>query len=1021
MNISDISIKRPIGVLVLTVMVAGLGLFFLSALSVDLLPRITYPMVRIVIDWKGASPEEVEENLTKKIEPSVATTEDAITVVSSSIEGNSSIEVYFEYGKDMDIALQDTRAKLDLVRRELPADADEPKIFKADPSNLPIIEIALFSATKDERDLRQWAENDLNNYFMGIPGLGSIAVSGGKIREIQVLFNQDQLRRYEISSDQISNALKAENVEFPAGRMIAGEKEYGVRLLAKFRDTEDIKNLILANREGRLIKVSDVAQVSDSYQEQRVLTRFNNQPCVMMSYFKQPNANTVGIVRQIEKRAGQLKEKGIIPADVNYTVASSQAYYITNSINNVGSSAVVGGLLAILAIWFFLHNIKRTLIIGIAVPVSILGTFILMGLSDLTLNIFSLGGLVIAVGMLVDNAVVMLENITRHQKDSPDPKAAAHNGSREVTGALIASTLTNMAAIIPFFLITGLSALLFRDFVITITVAIVISLLISLTVVPCLSAYIIKPADATNNNAWTMRLLDGLNLFYKRALAKALKYRKLVLGLALVLLVISIFLAKQVGREFLPPMDDGKVTVKLKMSVGTALDKTNQVTQKVEGIVKSMPGIEKTYTMAGGYWFRKNIYEKSNETEIQLQLLPKTKRPLATGEFIKRLQKKIKDESIPKAKIKVMRTPFKGIKTTSTSDIDIRVKGYDIDKLYGLAKEIQGKIRDVPGLENLDISVDFSKPELHVVLDRKKMSDFYLTARNISDALRAVVDGAVNTRFTDKQLDADYDIRLLADPLTLQSKESLENIILYPPNRAEVRLKEIGRVEISEGPVQIDRENQVRLVEITGDAIGKNVSQVTDEVKAKLNGLVLPPGYTLTYGGEAESTQESNKQLIIVVILAIFLVFVVMAVQYESLVDPLVIMLTLPLSLIGAIIFMAGTGTTFGATAFLGLILLVGIVVNNAIILVEYINILRRERGLDIYQAVLEAPPIRLRPILMTNLTTIIGLLPIVLGWGEGLEMLRPLAIVIIGGLGFGMLLTLFIIPCVYLTLHKAK
>jgi len=572
MNISDISIKRPIGVLVLTVMVAGLGLFFLSALSVDLLPRITYPMVRIVIDWKGASPEEVEENLTKKIEPSVATTEDAITVVSSSIEGNSSIEVYFEYGKDMDIALQDTRAKLDLVRRELPADADEPKIFKADPSNLPIIEIALFSATKDERDLRQWAENDLNNYFMGIPGLGSIAVSGGKIREIQVLFNQDQLRRYEISSDQISNALKAENVEFPAGRMIAGEKEYGVRLLAKFRDTEDIKNLILANREGRLIKVSDVAQVSDSYQEQRVLTRFNNQPCVMMSYFKQPNANTVGIVRQIEKRAGQLKEKGIIPADVNYTVASSQAYYITNSINNVGSSAVVGGLLAILAIWFFLHNIKRTLIIGIAVPVSILGTFILMGLSDLTLNIFSLGGLVIAVGMLVDNAVVMLENITRHQKDSPDPKAAAHNGSREVTGALIASTLTNMAAIIPFFLITGLSALLFRDFVITITVAIVISLLISLTVVPCLSAYIIKPADATNNNAWTMRLLDGLNLFYKRALAKALKYRKLVLGLALVLLVISIFLAKQVGREFLPPMDDGKVTVKLKMSVGIGQD-----------------------------------------------------------------------------------------------------------------------------------------------------------------------------------------------------------------------------------------------------------------------------------------------------------------------------------------------------------------------------------------------------------------------------------------------------------------
>ncbi|MFA5795240.1 MAG: efflux RND transporter permease subunit [Candidatus Brocadiia bacterium] len=1019
MNISDLSIKRPIGVLVLTLTVVILGLFFLSTISVDLLPRITYPMVRIVIDWKGASPEEVEENITKKVEASVATTEDAVMVISNSIEGNTSLEVSFEFGKDMDIALQDTRAKLDLIKKELPKDADEPKIFKADPSNLPIVDVAVFSETRDERYLRQWVENDLSNYFLGITGLGSIVTSGGKIREIQIVFNQEKIQRYEISTDQVLAALKAGNIELPTGRITAGEKEYTVRLLAKFNNMEEIKNTIVANREGWLIKVADVAEVTDSYEEQRVLTRFNNQPCVLMSFFKQPNANTVRIVSGIEKKAKELKRKKIIPDDINYAVASSQAYYIVNSINNVSSSAIIGSILAILAIWFFLHDIKRTLIIGIAVPVSILGTFILMGFFDLTLNIFSLGGLVLAVGMLVDNAIVMLENITRHQKDSDDPKEGARSGSREVISALAASTLTNVAAIVPFFLITGLSALLFRDFVITITVAFVISLLVSLTVVPALSAHLIKPINPNAAQTLSMRFLDGLTIFYKRLLQSALKHRVILFGSVLMMLAFSLFLIGRIGREFLPPMDDGKVTVKLKMPIGTALEKTNQVTKKIEELIKSMPGVEKFYTQAGGYWYRKNIYEKANESELQIQLLPKAKRPLATNEFVKKLQKKIKDQSIPKAKIKVMRTPLKGIRTTSTSDIDVRVKGYNLDKLYGIARDIQDKIKDVAGLSNLDISIDLSKPELHIILDREKMSYFGLTANNVSEMLKAAVDGAVNTQFTDKELNVDYDIRLLVNPLALNSKDTVENIILYPPNKAEIRLKEIGRVEISEGPVQIDRENQVRLVEITGDATGRNVGLITSDVKSRLGALTLPQGYTINYGGEAESISQSNNQLIIVIILAIFLVFVVMAVQYESLIDPLVIMITLPLTLIGAAVFMAATGTTFGATAFLGLILLVGIVVNNAIILVEYINILRREQGRNIHDAVLEAPPIRLRPILMTNLTTIVGLLPIVLGWGEGLEMLQPLAIVIIGGLGFGMVLTLFVIPAVYLTLHK--
>lgn len=1020
MTLSDISIKRPVGVFVLTLMVVVLGVFFLRGLSVDLLPRITYPMIRIIIDWKGASPEEIEENILKKVEASVATTEDAIQVISSAIEGNGSIEVYFEYGKDMDVALADTRAKLDLVRNELPPDADEPKIYKADPSQLPILDIALSSETKDERALRDWAENDLSNYFLGIPGLGAVVTSGGRVREIQVLFDQEKVQKYELSTEKILNLLRAENIEFPAGRISDTKKEYSVRLLAKFKDASEIGDIIIANREGRFIKIKDVAQVADSYEEQRVLTRFNGKPCVTLSFLKQPNANTVEIVSKINKRAKELIKKKIIPDDVNYAVASSQSYYIENSVANVGSSAVVGGILAMLTIWFFLHNIKRTLVIAIAIPVSILGTFILMGLSDVTLNIFSLGGLVLAVGMLVDNSIVMLENITRHQKDADNPVNAAHAASKEVTSALVASTLTNLAAIVPFFFIKGIASLLFRDMVVTVTVAFVISLFVSLSVVPCLSAHLFKNKKEADDDSFNKRVIEKGIAVYKKLLKGVLRHKLIVISGIVILFIASFLLVRYSGREFLPQIDDGKISIKVKLPVGSALEKTDAVVKKLEAVINTMPGVKKVYSMVGGYWQRRNVYEKANEADITVELAEKSKRPLPTGTVIKKLQKQLKENPIQGAKIKVMRTPLRGIKKTSTSDVDIRIRGYDLNKLYEIAKDIQGKIKDIKGLENLDVSVDFSRPEIHIFLNREKLGDFGLTAKEVSDVIRTSVDGLVSTQFTDKERNVDYDIRVLADPLIISSKEAIENTPIYPPSGVEVKLKEVADIEVSEGPVQIDRQDQVRLIEVTADAGGKNVGKITDEVRKRLNKLELPAGYFLDYGGEEEAAKESNLQLIIVIALAIFLLFVVMAVQYDSLIDPVIIMVTLPLALIGAFLLLAITRTPFGATVFLGLILLVGIVVNNAIVLVEYINQLRKENKFAVYDAVIEAAALRVRPILMTSLTTIIGLLPLVFGWGEGLEMLKPLAITVVGGLSVSMLLTLFVIPSIYTAVHRS-
>ncbi|OGS43379.1 MAG: hypothetical protein A2539_07715 [Elusimicrobia bacterium RIFOXYD2_FULL_34_15] len=1021
MNLSDISIRRPVGTIVLAFAVAVLGLFFLKGLSIDLLPRINYPMVRIIVDWKGASPEEVEENIIKKIESSIATTEDAIQVISSAIEGNGSIEVYFEFGKDMDVALQDTKAKLDLVRRELPDDIDEPRIFKADPSQLPIIDIAVFSKTRDEKFLRQWVEKDLSNYFLGIPGLGAVVTSGGKVREIQIIYNQEKLKKYELSSEHIFSRVRAENMNVPAGRITAGSKDYSVRLLSKFNDVREIGDIVLANREGNIIRLKDVATVADFHEEQRVMTRFNGHPCVTMSFLKQPNANTVEIVKKIEKKAAELKKKKIIPEDINYAIASSQAYYIVNSIKNVGSSAVVGGLLAIIVIWFFLHDFRRTFIIATAVPVSILGAFILMGLSALTLNIFSLGGLVLAVGMLVDNSIVMLENITRHQHDSHNPKEAAHVASREVSSALTASTLTNLVAIVPFFFIGGIISLLFRDMVITISISFIVSLLIAMTLVPSLSAHIIRTGKKEYVFSRRKKLMDTITLRYQNILHKAISHRFLVIASAFLLFVGTIFLFKNVGKEFLPATDDGKLTVKVKIPIGTALEKTDEVTRKIEKVIQSFSDADKVYAMIGGYWQKRNVYEKANESDIQIQLVSKSQRKLSTDTLLKRLQKEFKENPIPKAKIKVMRTPMRGIMSASVSDIDIKVKGYNFNTLYEIAQDIQNRISSKEGVKNSDISIDFSKPELHITLNKEKLTDFGLDSSKIAFFLNSAVDGRVNTQFTDKTLNVDYDIRMLVDPLKLSSKEAVENIAIYAANGVTLLLKEIAKVEVSESPVQINRENQVRMVSVTADAIGRNVGKIMSEIKSDLISLKIPEGYILEYAGQEESMIESNKQLIIVILLAIFLVFVVMAVQYDSIFDPLIIMVTIPLALIGAIFSLYIAKVPFGATVFVGLILLVGIVVNNAIVLVEYINLLYREKRGELFESVVTASSLRLRPILMTTFTTIAGLLPLALGWGEGLEMLRPLAVAVIGGLSVSTFLTLFVVPSIYILFYNRK
>jgi len=834
MTISDVSIRKPLSVLMLTLTVLVLGLFFLNGLAVDLLPNIIYPRVRIIVNWRGASPLEIEENVSKKIEESVATTEDAILVLSSSIEGNASIEVYFEYGKNIDVALADTRAKLDIVRKDLPVDIEEPMIFKSDPSQLPIMDIALYSKTRDERWLRWWAENELASHFLGVPGLGAVVASGGREREIQVVFNHQKLQNYELSTARVLEMLRGENIDSPAGLLTAKNKEFSVRLLSKFKNTGDSENLVLLNNEGRFVRLKDVARVVDVHEEQRVSTRFNMAPCVLLSFIKQPAANTVEVADNIEKRARELKARKIIPDDIDFSVASSQAYYIRTSINNVGASAVVGGIFAMIIILFFLHSVKRTFVIAVAIPVSIVASFILLGLAGVTLNMFSLGGLVLAVGMLVDNSIVMLENITRHQKRHESAVEASRKGSREIMSALSASTLTTLSAIVPFFFINGLSALLFRDMVVTIIAALIVSLLVSFTVVPAITAHFFKRKKDTPAGGEEKCIMRLVIRAYQALLGRALRRRAVVLGAAALLLITGLFLMRNMGRIFLPQIDDGRITVKIKMPVGTPLRDTDAAARKTEKLIKGLPGVKTVYAMAGGYWQSKTIYEKANETEITVQLVDKHTRPLPTAAFMKKLRNKLKalaSMDFPSAKVKVTPSRLRGIMKTSTSDIDIRLIGPDIDVLYRAAAAIENKIRGVPGIVNPDVSLDMSRPEIHVLLNRRKLSDYGLTAKNVSDVLRTSIYGQVETFFTDRKLDMDFSIRLMRDPGEMDSISAIENILLYPRSGAELRLKEVAAVRESSGPVQIDRKNQARFISVTADAGGRNAGLIVRDIK----------------------------------------------------------------------------------------------------------------------------------------------------------------------------------------------
>ncbi len=1022
------AITHPVGTITISLGICVVGLALGTNLAVDLLPKIVYPQVRASVTYPGVDPEVMEQTVTKPLETRLATTENAILITSESSEGRSGVDVHFSYGTNVDFALRDASTKLDQARGALPRDVDPPVIFKFDPSQIPVLQFAVSSPTRDEAWLKRWCEDALAKQLLTVEGVASVDVAGGLDREIQVVVDPERLRSYGLTVSELLSRIQEENVDISGGRVSSATREVLTKTKGKFRSVADIERVRIPLRSGGEVALTDIARVLDTHRDNRVYVRLNGKPAVQVAISKQPDANTVAVVDGCNRVLARLHAEGFFPPDVTSQVVEDQAFYVRAAVSGVGNAALVGGALAMVVVFLFLRSLRRTVIIGLAIPLSILGCLALMGVSGMTLNLMSLGGLALGIGMLVDNAIVMLENIDRHQRRGEDALEATHQGAAEVASAVAASTLTNLAAVVPFLLISGLAALIFRELLLTISFAILVSLLVALTLVPMLSGQLFRLKARRSRLEevaflrWVPAVVERLEGLYRRQLPWVLRHRGWVLAGAFLAFFLSLWGMGQLGNEFLPPVDDGRVRVFLRFPPDTSVEVTNRAVKEAERLVSSLPEVKQVFAVAGGGIWGRGVNVNPAVGSMVVELTPRRQRSMSAAEWVQMAQERLKElPALKDAQVRVSPPRIRGLRTgTSTEDIEVKIFGEDLATLERLGNDLAAQLARLPGLVNVDSSYQRTAPELRVEVDRVRAATLGLDVGEVGRTVRTAVGGTVATRLTEQ--DREFDVRVRFPRELVQSASELGSVPLFPRTGVPVRVRDVARIYESSSPQTILRENQNRLVRVTAQALPSvwSTGEATAAVRKVLAGFALPEGYTVRFGGQEETIAENRRIFLTMIGLAVFLVFAVMAVQYESFSLPLAIMGAIPLALVGVVGALALAGLPISAPVMLGMILLAGIVVNNGILLVEYIE-LRRKTGLEPVAAILEAAPLRVRPILMTVGTTVVGMLPLALNPAEGAELMSPLAVAVIGGLTVSTALTLFVVPSLYLELFRMR
>jgi hydrophobic/amphiphilic exporter-1 (mainly G- bacteria), HAE1 family len=1026
MKITTQSIKRPAGTIMLMVLVAIIGVTGFIQLPVNMLPEVTYPLVKVWVYWPDATPEQVENEIATVIERQMATVDNLDYMESTSEEGVYQLNINFDYSVDRDVAYQDVLAKMGLVKKDLPQEAQEPFIFKADPSQLPVVEILVSSDNMSLTQLRTWVENEFQEEFASVKGSAGTSLSGGTKREIRVHIDPLAMQGYNITLQQIYDRLKNENIDMPGGRMVSEPRDYLVRTYGQFQSLKDIENIIVTKGDsGGEVLLKDIAVVKDHHELQRTRTRYNGKEGVRISIFQQADANAVDVSDQVAKRIDLLH--GELPPTTKIDIIYDQAEYIRLATNGVRDAMILAAILVILVTAFFLSGWRRVLSLVLSLPVTILGTFFLMELLGFSVNIFTLGGLVVAMTVVLDNSVVMLENITRIQEDEEDNPEPVTKGAMQITGAIVTATITFLALFVPFLLVPGMTSLLFRELVITIAIIIFLSMVVSLTVTPMLMALFYPSGKlAKRKHTFIARISDtfikGLIFLYKPVLHWSLKLRWGVLLIFLLLLIPGYYFLQKVGSEFLPKADDGLITVKLTMPTGTSMNETDKVLSQIEKIIEKQDYIHGYSTLAGGGMMGLVTTDRSYEGEMNIQLVSAAQRPMNTDEYVEQIRPVIMNAvKAPGANIKVMHSKMKGVRQMGQFDIELEVtapRSESINDIYAQASRLRNEIKDLDFLAGLDVSTQLNKPEYQIKVNQQKAFDLGIDLQEIANTVKIMVGGSVPTRYKDQSYY--YPIRVVMDEKEITSPSDLENIYLKTSHGAEIPLRTVCEIEKVTGPVKIDRKNQDRIIKVTSNVTGISVGDATTALKKKLVDYQLPAGYRLNYGGQSQMLSENMQQMVIILLFALFLGYVVMVLYFESFLKPLIIIIRIPLSLAGISYALYITGTPLSVTALIGIIMLTGMEINNGVLLLTFIDELRAQ-GYEIKEAIKQAAILRLRPILITDINSLFGLLPLALLIGDGTEMLKPMAIVVIGGLLFGLLLVFIFIPVVYLILYNRK
>ncbi|MBM4136279.1 MAG: efflux RND transporter permease subunit [Nitrospira sp.] len=1022
MWLADTSIKRPVFATMVILGLIVLGIVSYPRIGVDLFPKIEFPIVNITTILKGANPEIMDIDVTDKIEGAVNTINGVKSIVSTSTEGVSTVTVEFVLERNIDLAVQDVREKVSAIRRSLPRDIDDPVIEKVDPDATPIMWFAL-SGEKSARELSTYVDEVLKEQFQRINGVGAIRLGGLRLRQARLWLDRDKLNAYRITAHDIMNALGRQNVELPGGRIESETKEYTIKIKGEFPKIQDFNDLIVAYSKGSPVRLRDVGRAEDAMDEKRSIVRFNGLPAVGMGIQKQSGTNTVETINRIKKELVNIRNT--LPEGMKLDISFDQSDFIKRSIREVQYHMIYGGILAILIVFLFLKDLRTTLISALAIPTSVISTFTLMNAFGFTFNNMTMLSLSLSIGILIDDAIIVIENIHRHMDRGMNPIEAASFATQEIGLAVMATTLSIVAIFLPVAFMKGIVGMFFLQFALTVIFSVMVSLFISFTLTPMMASRYLKGQGAggkdQENSALSTqhsalkrlfsRIADNLNKGYKktedlyrRLLKIALNHRATVIITATGIFIFSLFITGFMGKEFVPPEDQSRFMVRLKAQIDYSVDEVDRLFRKAEEIIRSTPEVQTCFYAQG------IMSGQVNRGIMFVSLKPKSERERTQQEIMAEVRKKFRNIIGIEGTAEEVSLIGGGIRNVP---IQYSIRGSDLNAVESYAKEIVSKFSKLPGIVDVDTSLETGKPEIRVYIDRDKAADLGVDVTTVAEAANFLIGGEVDvTKFKDETKGRRYDVRARLTPEDRSNPQDIGRLYVRAKDGRLVELSNIVRIQEAGGPSIINRVDRQRAVTVFANLEGKPLGQAKEELDS-IAAKILPPNYSGIYKGMADVMGESFYYLMFAIILGVVMAYMILASQFESFIHPVTVLISLPLSFIGAFAALLVTGKTLNLMSFIGLILLMGLVKKNAILLVDYTNTLR-SRGMDRKEAILTAGPIRLRPILMTTFAIVFGMMPIAIGIGEGAETRSPMAIATIGGLLSSLFLTLVVVPVVY-------